>query len=77
MLQTTKPRKKRPKAEPTEPRKLLTIEQAATLLGIHAATLYRWARQNKVPCIRMGRRVIRFDPPSLEHFLAGKTVEVK
>jgi excisionase family DNA binding protein len=58
-------------------RRLLDIEQAAEVLGIHAATLYKWARAKRVPCIRMGARVIRFDPRALEKFLAQNTVEAR
>jgi excisionase family DNA binding protein len=58
-------------------RRLLDIEQAAEVLGVHYGTLYRWAKARKVPCIRMGARVIRFDPRALERFLAQNTVEVR
>jgi excisionase family DNA binding protein len=54
-------------------RRLLDIEEAAEHLGIHVATLYRWARAKRVPCIRMSARVIRFDPRQLEKFLAQNT----
>jgi excisionase family DNA binding protein len=57
-------------------RKLLDIEEAAALLGIHAATLYRWARAKRVPCIRMGPRAIRFDPQALERYLTRHSTEV-
>jgi excisionase family DNA binding protein len=58
-------------------RRLLDIEQAAEVLGIHVATLYRWSRARRVPCIRMGARVIRFDPIVLEKFLRQNTVEAR
>jgi len=57
--------------------RLLDIEQAAQLLGVHVGTLYRWARANRGPCIRMGVRVIRFDPRALERFIAQSTVEAR
>jgi excisionase family DNA binding protein len=58
-------------------RRLLDIDQAAEVLGIHVATLYRWARARRVPCIRMGARIIRFDPRELDRFLARNTVEAR
>ena len=30
---------------------LLDIDQAAKVLAVHPATLYRWARSNRVPVI--------------------------
>jgi excisionase family DNA binding protein len=36
---------------------LLSAKDAAKLLGIHPVTLLRWARENKVPHHRLGRKV--------------------
>jgi excisionase family DNA binding protein len=36
---------------------LLSAEEAASLLTIHTNTLRLWAREGRVPCIRIGRRV--------------------
>jgi excisionase family DNA binding protein len=60
-----------------EKRQLLDIDEAAGILGVHPATLYRWSRSRRVPCIRIGARLIRFDPRALEKFLAQNTVEVR
>ncbi|HEV8642370.1 MAG TPA: helix-turn-helix domain-containing protein [Methylomirabilota bacterium] len=57
--------------------KLLDVGQAAALLGLHSATLYRMARARRIPCVRLGRRIIRFDPRALERYLKQKTVEVR
>jgi len=57
-------------------RKLLDVDQAADLVGVHPVTLYRWARQRKIPCVRIGARVIRFDPRSLEKFIDRSTINV-
>lgn len=57
--------------------KLIDVETAAQALGVHPATLYRWARARRVPCIRLGPRVIRFDPRGLEQFLRSSTVEAR
>jgi excisionase family DNA binding protein len=65
------------RAEGPMGRKLLDIEEAAEVLSVHYATLYRWAKAKKIPCIRMGARVIRFDPRALEKFLQQNTVEVR
>lgn len=40
---------------PFEP--LLSAEQAANLLTIHVNTIRLWARDGRIPCMRMGRRI--------------------
>jgi excisionase family DNA binding protein len=52
---------------------LLDIDQAAERLSVHPATLYRWAKQKRIPAIRMGTRVLRFDARALERFIATNT----
>ena len=37
---------------------LLSAIQAAALLNLHPNTLLLWARNGKIPCIRLGRRVV-------------------
>jgi excisionase family DNA binding protein len=53
---------------------LLDIDQAAERLSVHPATLYRWARQKRLPVIRIGARVLRFDPLALEKFIQGNSI---
>jgi len=38
------------------------------LLGIHVNTLLKWAREGRVPCLRLGRRV-EFRASSLNRWL--------
>ena len=42
----------------TEFEQLLSAEEATELLPIHVNTLRLWARQGKIPCYRIGRRVV-------------------
>jgi len=58
-------------------RKLMDVAQAAKVMDVHPATLYRWARQRKVPCVRIGSRVIRFDPTAIEKYIQANSVEVQ
>jgi excisionase family DNA binding protein len=53
---------------------LLSAAQAAPLLSIHSVTLLRWAREGKVPSIRLGRRVA-FRTSQLEKWLASGYTE--
>jgi excisionase family DNA binding protein len=45
--------------------KLLTVKEAADFLQITENTIYLWARNGKLPCIRFGSS-IRFDPEELK-----------
>lgn len=58
--------------------KPLSREQAAEYLGVHADTLYTWARENKVSYIRLGnsdRAPMRFLKSDLDTFLASQRIE--
>lgn len=48
----------------------LSVPELAKLLGVSSDVLYDWVRTGKIPQLIMpGRRVIRFDPASLCHWL--------
>lgn len=46
-------------------------ERAARLLGCHPVTLLRWARQGRVPCIRLGSKV-RFRVAALRAWMEAQ-----
>ena len=35
---------------------LMTLDEAASYLGVAKITLRRWTRQGELPCVRIGRR---------------------
>ncbi|GEM_PF-2807435 len=45
---------------------LWTVNEAAAFLRISPGTLYHWASQKRISCIRFGSRCLRFDPQRLE-----------
>jgi excisionase family DNA binding protein len=49
---------------------LLTPALAARLLDIHPVTLLRWAREDRIPCHRIGRKV-KFRASELNAWLAS------
>lgn len=58
---------------PTSTR-LLTVDEAATRLRVSTWTVRRWAREGRIPVVRLGRTVrapMRFDLGVLEAWLAG------
>ena len=51
---------------------LLTIKDLAEQLRIKPGTLYSWASQRKIPCVRI-HGLIRFRPEDIEGWLMGFT----
>ena len=49
---------------------LLTVKALSLWLQIKPSTLYAWASQNKIPCVRI-HGLIRFRPEDIEAWLAG------
>ena len=49
--------------------KLLTAKQAAEILGLSYPQVYRLAKSHALPCVRVGPRRLRFDPPQLRAWL--------
>ncbi|SEB55089.1 helix-turn-helix domain-containing protein [Terriglobus roseus] len=46
---------------------ILNADEASSLLGLHPVTLRRWAREGRVPCHRVGRR-LSFRSTELNHW---------
>ena len=47
---------------------LLTVKDMATRLQVKDKTVYAWASQGKIPCIKING-AIRFDPGEIEQWL--------
>jgi len=56
--------------------RLLTAEQVAERWQIPASHVYRLARDERIPVVRLGRYV-RFHPDALEAFERGDTTTTK
>ena len=48
---------------------LLTIKEAAQLLGCSVHTIRNYIKDNRLPCYRLGSRMIRLHPSDLKEFL--------
>jgi len=57
--------------QPQAMQKLLTPQEAASLLGIKLSTLYTWAYRRQIPVQKVGR-ALRFSPSALTAWLAQK-----
>lgn len=59
-----------------ENKNLITYEAVSAWTGIKLATLYSLVRRKQIPHIRLGKRLVRFDPDLLGQWLAEGTVSV-
>ena len=58
-------------------KELWNYDRAAEMLGLAKGTLYAMVHQNRVPHIRLGHRLVRFDPLELEKYVEAHRVEVR
>jgi excisionase family DNA binding protein len=56
-----------------EDRRLLSVVEAAGMIGVSQYTLRAWLRQRRLAHLRLGRRVL-FDPTDLARFIASNRV---
>lgn len=54
--------------------RLLTISEAAELLRISPLSLYHWAADGRVPCLRLSKRCLRFSLRAIREWLVGQDV---
>jgi len=49
-------------------KRLLSVGEAATYLGVQKSTIYSWAWRRKIPSVKMGRRLL-FDREDLDRII--------
>ena len=45
--------------------RLITTSDLAHHLGVTSDTIRKWARDGRIPCIRVGQKTLRFDPKAV------------
>ena len=53
---------------------LLSVKEAARVLGISKHTLYAWSSKRRIPFIKIGDRTM-FDPADLDEFIDNGRVK--
>jgi excisionase family DNA binding protein len=61
---------KPPKGDKLMEKEWLTVQEAADSLGVARATLYKWAKQGRLPIYKLGERVARIRIEDLKKLLA-------
>jgi len=54
--------------------KLLSVNQLADILGLKKITIYEWVRSNRIPFVKLGKRVL-FQPSDIADYIKSKRVE--
>ena len=49
--------------------KLVNSAEVAKLLGVSPQVVLKWAKQGKIPVIRLNKRVLRFDLAAIQAWL--------
>jgi excisionase family DNA binding protein len=49
--------------------RLLTVAEAASLLGVKRSTLYQWAREGRLPSVKLLGRALRFRESDLQRLI--------
>lgn len=55
-------------------RLLINIHELSALTGIAVGSLYRWAADGRLPCVRLSQRCLRFSPLAIQEWLAERKV---
>jgi len=49
--------------------RLLTVDEAAQLLGLKRSTLYQWAYERRIPTVKLLGRALRFRQSTIEQLI--------
>lgn len=52
-----------------EPGELMTVSQAAAILGVNSFTIRRWIKSGKLEAMRIGEKLLKIKPDSLTKFI--------
>jgi excisionase family DNA binding protein len=63
-------------ATPPPNKRLLTLTEAATYLGVSHLTLYEWVSKRTIEYVKVGR-LVKFDVKTLEAFITKNTVKAR
>ncbi len=54
--------------------KLLNVDELVMLLGVTKATIYSWTSQNKIPHIKLSKRLLKFREDEIIRWVEDKSV---
>lgn len=57
--------------------KLLDIVELSEMLGVTKSTIYSWTSRNKIPHIKLSKRLLKFREGDILSWIAKRTVSVE
>lgn len=54
--------------------KLLSIDELSEILGVTKSTIYSWTSRNKIPHIKLSKRLLKFRKNDIEAWIAKKAI---
>src|SRR5208283_3260267 len=60
-----------------ERNELLTAAEAASKLKISQRTILKWAREGKIECVKISRKVVLFAEDAIDRFVKCKTIGIE
>ena len=55
---------------------LFTTRELREYLDVSRPTIYGWIKNHGLPCIRLGRNVVRYDKAAVDEWMAQQTLQV-
>ncbi len=63
--------------EPSSPRRLLRVEEAADFLNVKPSTIRAWLLRGRLPRVNVGARAVRIPLEALEKLVSENTVPAR
>lgn len=54
--------------------KLLSIDEVSEILGVTKATIYSWTSRNRIPHVKLSKRLLKFREKEIMDWIAEKSV---
>lgn len=54
--------------------KLLNIDEVSKILGVTRATIYSWTSRNRIPHVKLSKRLLKFREKEIMDWIARKSV---
>ncbi len=54
--------------------KLLSVDELSKFLGVTKATIYSWTSRNKIPHIKLSKRLLKFRRNDIEAWIAKRAI---